>query len=369
MPLRNRLILGSALFVAMATIVVAEEVRRDFGSYQRAHPRGGSLLGVAEPYMVSGYHAGENRMCGSKLVFVDGSANGIGGAAKLAQNQRFGMLSTDDGHVMVGFHGGTNELLEQPLPEGPTYRYYFTYGDEPWSQFAGMHVCRSGDGLVGIHFGQNVFTAVTARTPPTMENEPKSPTVVEVYFDLLACDELVHAGNRDEIRIYANGESLIKDTNDAVVFDARGRVMGRSANGFVTKNGKALDKSLKLGTIKLDADDSRYVVLTVIEGPCDTPTERVLDGIKQLCAKPSPEQTDDEFSEAVARLNVDTKSTHLLATCIVGARKTDKELQVNWLSGTSDQQTVVASALGRQARFYCSQGNGSYWAALHVEVK
>jgi hypothetical protein len=361
---------GAGLFVGLAArTLLADDICRDFGSNQLSHPRGGTLLGVADTYMACGYHADENRICGSRLVLVDGSANGIDGAAKLTQNQRFGMLSTDEGYVMIGLHGGTNELLEQPLPEGPTYRYYFTYGDESWAQFGQMHACRSGDGLVGIHGGQNVLTAVTARTPPPLENEPKSPEGVDVYLDLLASDALVTQGHRDEIRIYANGEPIIKDDVDALQFERPGAVKGRSANGFITKKNKTLGKMLKIGTIQLDAKSPRHIVLSFSEGSAAAKTQEVLAGIKELCSKGTADENDKHFSEAVARLTTTEDSSLLLGSCIVSVGRQDEGLKVNWSSGDADQNTVVAAALERQARFRCTQDNGRYWVALHVEVR
>ena len=181
-----------SFYLCMIRPAVAQDIRQDFGSGQRTRPGGGSMLGVPDGFMMAGWHKSQNRICDRLLNNFDGNTLSIGGVASLTRNQRFGMLSCDEGFVAVGVHHGNGELLQQPLPSGLPYMYYFCFGDEPgWGQFNGMHACRPGDGIVGAHNDHNVFTSVTARKPPHMEGEPLNPTVADIFLDSLGCDQVV----------------------------------------------------------------------------------------------------------------------------------------------------------------------------------
>ena len=79
------------------------------------------MLGVPDGFMMAGWHKSQNRICGSLLNNFDGNTLSIGGVASLTRNQRFGMLSCDEGFVAVGVHHGNGELLQQPLPSGLSF--------------------------------------------------------------------------------------------------------------------------------------------------------------------------------------------------------------------------------------------------------
>ncbi len=304
------------------------------------------------------------------------------------------MLSCDEGFVAVGVHHGNGELLQQPLPSGLPYMYYFCFGDEPgWGQFNGMHACRPGDGIVGAHNDHNVFTSVTARKPPHMEGEPLNPTVADIFLDSLGCDQVVSDGEiifgigdtGDEMRLYVNGNSIFGNEDDYFRFDSKGYALGRGVNRDFTSNlSKNFGRSLKLGTLALSRDRSSFIVVSMIEqgpqGEAKSALKMIDEGLRKQQTDNSKQSSDDELKEAarllaqVAGLLIRAEPTRIVGTCGLGVRLHDDGLRVTWQKFDLNTRgytctTTVVSPQDRQARVKMQLGRGVYWLTLRVQPR
>src|SRR5258708_5169374 len=131
------ILVSAALLCVAIAPSTAQDLRQFFGSSQRSMPGGGTMLGVPEGFMMAGCQADQNQVTGSKLLLPDGHQASLSSAATFSDGQRFGMLSTQEGFVAVGVHEGQNKLLQQSLPKGIRYRYYFSFADETFGPFRG----------------------------------------------------------------------------------------------------------------------------------------------------------------------------------------------------------------------------------------
>ncbi|MDB5335132.1 MAG: hypothetical protein JWN70_751 [Planctomycetaceae bacterium] len=380
----NRLTIAAIVVAAWATDATAQGVRVDYGSSVRVAPNGTAMLGVPKGLVMGGWHADNNRITGSQLLDSNGNVLVIGDAEVYERSERFGMLSTNPGWVAVGIHHDQSRLLQQPLPVGPNYRYYFSLGYEPWEVFSDMHVSRIGDAIVGVTRDHNVFTCVTTRVPPGMENEPLNPTVVDVYIDLMRCDKAISDGEiafgigdtRDEIRVHVNGVAIDGDNEDYFPFHSVSE-MGPHRSNFVSNKGRDYGPSLKLGTVTLDGANNRYLALTLVEqGPDQKRANEMLDKIGQAAGSANQESKDNgdkssnpllqivQVAAQVAKLLITAKETRVVGTSIVALRVEKDGLRAEWASG--DRNTLVTSVLERQARVHMGLDAGHYWLQLRV---
>ena len=285
---------------------------------------------------MAGWHAGQNRIAGGPLLGPSGERLTVGDNPTIAKNnQRFGMLSTDEGMVAIGIHHGNREFLECALPDKLQYYYYFSFAND---QFANMSSVRAGDGIVGIQKDNNVLTAVTTRVPPDMEGEPANPTIVNVYLDLMRCDTSYNSKNfidtPDKFTVVAGGHSISGVHGNMVDWyefhsnEAKGR--GPFKPYFITRlGGKDGGNSLKLGTLSLAAGQLQSMDISLRE---------LNSGIAGMVS-----------------LSVQLK---------------DGRLASDWKSrGFRTQVDVLKVLEQRQARVYMHSGDGNYWLHFRLEPR